>query len=84
MQVLKERLQARGDEEQQRDSGDDRARASRASSTKTRNRANGTHSARKPFRQMSRDELYARARDEGIAGRSTMKKEELIKALEQV
>ncbi|QIB64189.1 non-homologous end joining protein Ku [Kineobactrum salinum] len=85
MQVLKERLQARGNESEPHDSGGSHARRSRASSAKTpEKKAGGPQSARKSLRTMSRKELYACAQDEGIAGRSAMRKEELIKALEQV
>lgn len=87
MQVLKERLQARSGETQDPDDRQHSRERRTAASTKPRGGADShqrVRRARISFRQMSREELYARARDEDIAGRSRMNKEQLINALEQV
>ncbi|HHH29881.1 MAG TPA: hypothetical protein ENK57_16260, partial [Polyangiaceae bacterium] len=38
-------------------------------------------SARRPLSELTRDELYERAREAGISGRSEMTEEQLIEAL---
>ena len=44
--------------------------------------SNGSPS-RRPYEEWTRDELYERAREADISGRSTMNKEELIEALRE-
>lgn len=44
-------------------------------------RTQGTGNPKHPLADLSRDELYNRAREAGIAGRSRMSKAELISAL---
>lgn len=44
-------------------------------------RTSGTGNPRRRLEDRSRDELYNRAKQLGVAGRSTMKKSELIEAI---
>lgn len=46
-------------------------------------RTQGTGNPNRPLPQRSRDELYNRARELGIAGRSKMSKHELVEAIRQ-
>jgi len=46
-------------------------------------RTQGTGNPNKPAAERSRDELYNRARELRIAGRSKMSKDELIRAIER-
>ncbi len=46
-------------------------------------RTQGTGNPNQPPSERSRDELYNRARELGIAGRSKMSKDELVRAVER-
>ena len=46
-------------------------------------RTQGTGNPNKPPAERSRDELYNRARELGIAGRGKMSKDELVRAIER-
>jgi plasmid stabilization system protein ParE len=48
-----------------------------------RKRTSGTGNPNVPLRDRSRDELYNRARELDISGRSKMKKQDLVKAIEK-
>lgn len=44
-------------------------------------RTQGTGNPNRPIEELTRDELYNRAREKGVAGRSRMSKAELLRAL---
>ncbi|WP_026753531.1 Rho termination factor N-terminal domain-containing protein [Sediminibacter sp. Hel_I_10] len=63
-----------------RDEGYSKEKAARIANTKNSGEKGGNA---KPYEDRTKEELYKQAKDIGIEGRSTMNKEELIKALRQ-
>ncbi|WP_394907818.1 Rho termination factor [uncultured Mesonia sp.] len=61
-----------------RDQGYSQEKAARIANTKNASQKGGKAS---PYEDWTKQELYERAQDIGIDGRSTMNKDELIKAL---
>lgn len=63
-----------------RDKGYTQQKAARIANTQNSGKKGGNA---KPYEERTKDELYAQAKAIGIEGRSSMNKEQLIKALRQ-
>ncbi len=64
--------------EKLRNKGMSKSKAARIANTPDSSKKGGKHP---PYEEWTRDELYDQAQNVGIEGRSTMSKDELIKAL---
>lgn len=82
-EAIKKSVESRGESEERAEEIAARTvnKARREEGRTPNKRTQGTGNPNRPLDELTRDELYNRAKEKGIAGRSRMSKADLVRAL---